>query len=366
MHTPLVARCVRGLESAVAAEILRFPDTAVTGLRHREVRFRASGSPPSPRTADDVFLFAARRPDIGPARRSLGLLTELVTGSDIAALLRLRRTATGSAAPTGIDVSASFLGSRGFNRYDAEDAVGQALSRRIGVPHHSRREGVPVPPGHWGWRLTLDGEHATLMLRAGDRPLHRRAYKRHTVPGTLHPPVAAAMAAMAELRPGAVVVDPCCGAGTLLAEAAVLEPAARCLGFDLSGRALDAARANTRGLPVTVERGDAGRLPLADGSVDRVLCNPPWGGQVPARGALAGAPERWWRELRRLLAPDGTAVVLLPGAGQLTAALDAGLSPAHVQRVRVSGAEAFVVRLRPVSCPSDRPSRASGRPRSTR
>ncbi|MEU9337662.1 methyltransferase domain-containing protein [Streptomyces sp. NPDC048290] len=366
MHTPLVARCVRGLESALAAEVLRSPGTAVTGLGHREVRLLTTGSVPAPRTADDVFLHAARCPDIGRARAGLPALTGLVTATDPGAPLALRRTATGSPAPTGIDVSASFLGHRAFNRYDIEDTVGEALSRHLGLPYHSRRTGVPAPPDHWGWRVTLDGTHAALMLRGGGRPLHRRDYRRITVPGALHPPVAAAMAALADPAPGALVLDPCCGAGTLLAESALREPAARHLGFDLSGRALTAARANTEGLPVTVERADAARLPLADGTVDRVLCNPPWGGQVPALGGLAGAPERWWRELRRVLAPDGTAVLLLPGAGELTGALAAGLVPAHVQRIRVSGAEAFMVRLDPVRRPSARPSRASGRSRPRR
>ncbi|MFJ6658960.1 methyltransferase domain-containing protein [Streptomyces sp. NPDC091377] len=374
MHTPLVARCVRGLESAVAAEILALstqdpaaPDSAaVTGLGHREIHFVTSGSMPFLRTADDVFLLAARRPDIGPAREALGALTDLVTRADPDTLLRLRRRAAPSADLTGVDVSASFLGRRAFNRYDAEDTVGGALARRLGVPYHSRRSGEPAPPGHWSWRLTLDGTDATLMPRAHERPLHRRAYKGRTVPGTLHPPVAAAMAARAELRPGAVVLDPCCGAGTLLAEGALIRPDARFLGLDLSGDAVRAARANTRGLPVEVERGDAGRVPLPDASVDRVLCNPPWGGQVRAGGALAAAPDRWWRELRRVLAPDGTAVLLLPGPGELAAGVGLGLTPTHVQRVRVAGAEAFLVELRSADRPSGRPGRTGAPARRAR
>ncbi|MFE1251608.1 hypothetical protein [Streptomyces sp. NPDC058766] len=51
--------------------------------------------------------------------------------------------------------------------------------RRLGVPYRSRRDGAAPPPGCCGWRLTLDGTRATLMLRVDDRPLHRRAYKRH-------------------------------------------------------------------------------------------------------------------------------------------------------------------------------------------
>ncbi|WP_369174801.1 hypothetical protein AB5J49_45920 [Streptomyces sp. R28] len=87
-------------------------------------------------------------------------------------------------------------------------------AERAGVPYHARRHGELAPPGHSGWRLTPDGTHATLLLRLGRRPAHRRAYRNATIAGTLHPPVAAAMAQAAELRPGQRVLDPCCGAGT--------------------------------------------------------------------------------------------------------------------------------------------------------
>lgn len=75
------------------------------------------------------------------------------------------------------------------------------------MPYHSRRHGAAPPPGHSGWRLTLDGRHATLLLRLGRRPAHRRSYKNATIPGTLPPPVAAALAQAAELRPGQRVLD---------------------------------------------------------------------------------------------------------------------------------------------------------------
>lgn len=65
------------------------------------------------------------------------------------------------------------------------------------------------------------------MLRVGDLPLHRRAYKQHTVAGTLHPPLAAAMAALADIRPGHTVLAPCRGSGTLPIEAALARPDTR-------------------------------------------------------------------------------------------------------------------------------------------
>ncbi|MFI8215465.1 methyltransferase domain-containing protein [Streptomyces sp. NPDC085932] len=342
MYTPLVARCLRGLEPLVAAEVVHSGLGAVTDLRHREVHFRTCRSAPPLRTADDVFLLAARRPDVGAARQAARELAELAALTPLDDLLPLRRAVT---APTSVDVSASFLGRRAFTRYDAEDAVGEALAERLGVPYHSRRTGAAPPPGSCGWRLTLDGARATLMLRVDDRPLHRRAYKRHTIPGTLHPPLAAAMAALADIRAGQAVLDPCCGAGTLLIEGALARPDARFQGFDLSAQAVAAARANAGALPVSVRRCDAGRLPLPEGAADRVLCNPPWGAQVPAGGLLAGAPDRWWRELRRVLSPDGAAVLLLPGRDDLAAAIRHGFTPVHGQRLRLSGAQPFLVRL---------------------
>ncbi|MEV8594277.1 methyltransferase domain-containing protein [Streptomyces sp. NPDC052012] len=352
MHPPLVARCVRGLESVLAAEILDRGLGTVTALRHRAVHFAIPFAPtaraPRPRTADDVFLLAAQAGDPGRTKPDLTALTGLADRTDPGRLLSRRRALLPAAdRPTGIDVSASFLGRRTFSRYDAEDAVGTVLARRLGLPYHSRRTGEAPPPGTWGWRLTLDGGQATLMARIDDRPAHRRPYKHRTVPGTLHPPVAAALAALADLRPGHTVLDPCCGAGTLLIEAALTCPGVHCHGFDLSPDAVAAARANARSLPVTVRRSDAGRLPVPAGFADRVLCNPPWGAQVRPGGVLAVDPSRWWAEVRRVLAPDGTAVLLLPDPAALTDAVRHRLTPVHVQRVRLAGAQPFVVRLRP-------------------
>ena len=351
MRTPrvfLVARCVRGLESALGTEILRTHSATIDRIGHREVGFRVTDDDIAPRlrTADDVFLPAHRRPDIGPHKSDLPELASLAREFDLTELARDRRTLGGpSGFGDGIEISASFLGRRTYNRYDIEDTVGRVLAERAGLPYHSRRHGEAPPPGHSGWRLTLDGTDATLLLRLGRRPAHRRVYKNATIPGTLHPPVAAAMAQAAELRPGQRVLDPCCGAGTLLIEAHHTAPGTTLLGFDLDPAARRAARENAGRLPVTVRRGDAGALPLTDRSVDRVLCNPPWGAQVDAAGRLAGRPERWWHELARVLTDVGRAVVLLPDASSLAHALAVGLSPVHVQRLSLFGSRPLLIHL---------------------
>lgn len=344
---PLVARCVRGLEPALGTEILRTGSATIDWIGHREVGFRTADVDDEVAlgTADDVFLLACRGGDIGPHKSDVGALADLVRAVDLEGLAAERRARGGPAGFGGIEISASFLGRRTYSRYDIEDAVGRVLAERAGVQYHPRRHGERPPPGHSGWRLTLDGTHATLLLRLGPRPAHRRAYKNATVPGTLHPPVAAAMAQAAELRAGQRVLDPCCGAGTLLIEAHRTAPGTTLLGFDLDPVARRAARRNAGALPVAVEHGDAGALPVADRSIDRVLCNPPWGEQVDAGGRLAGHPERWWRELSRVLTDEGRAIVLLPEARGLGHALALGLTPVHVQQLSLFGSRPLLVRL---------------------
>lgn len=349
-----VARCARGLEPQLAAEILRLELGGITAVGHRSVHFRAwrpyDTGVTALRTADDVFLLAARIPESATTRAALPALEKLTTKANPERLLRHRnRLVPHGGKPAGVEVSASFLGRRSFNRYDAEDAVGHTLAARLDVPYHPRRTGAAPPPDYAAWRLTLDGTGATLMLRITPRPLHRRPYKRQSVPGSLHPPLAAAMTGLADIGPGHTVLDPCCGAGTLLIEAALAHPeAARFQGYDIDRTALAAARANKAAASldrIRIRRADAGGLPLPDGSVDRIVCNPPWGTQVHAQASLATAPSAWWRELHRLLTPTGTAVLLLPTPTLLAPAIHAGLVPTHTQRVHLSGTPAFLIRL---------------------
>ncbi len=353
-----VARCARGLEPQLAAEILQLELGSVTAVGHRSVRFRAARpydtGVTSLRTADDVFLLGARSPEAGTTRAALPALAELVQKAAPESLLHHRNALLGDLAgtPPGVEVSASFLGRRTFNRYDAEDAVGNALAARLGVPYHPRRTAGAPPPDYAAWRLTLDGAEATLMLRVTPRPLHRRPYKQATVPGSLHPPLAAAMARLADIRPGHTVLDPCCGAGTLLIEAALAHPeAARYQGYDTARTAREAARTNKKMAAtdhIRIHKADAARLPLPPATVDRVVCNPPWGTQVGPRARLAESPTAWWQELHRVLTPTGTAVVLLPTPTPLAHAIRSGLLPTHIQRIHLAGTPTYLVKLTPV------------------
>lgn len=173
----LVARCVRGIEELLADEVGRLGTVGAVG--HREVRFTARPGPAvlSLATADDVFVIASEVGGIGRARADLQRLRRAVAAADLDRVLRVRDRCGGPPGARTLDVSASVLGRRAFNRYDLEDAAGEVLARRLGLPYRSRRAGGRPPVGGLSWRVTVVDDRATLALRVPARPLHRRPYK---------------------------------------------------------------------------------------------------------------------------------------------------------------------------------------------
>ncbi|WP_163506349.1 RNA methyltransferase [Fodinicola acaciae] len=295
----LLARTVRGLEPVACAEIHERQLGWVESVRHREVVFHPVGDALTLRTVDDVATLVAEVDGIGVSTSDLRRLSAAIDRLEVSEII---------GHGSNVDVSASVVGARRFNRYDVEDAVGSRL------PGYRSRRGGVRPPDGLTWRVTIEGSLARVAVRLGRAPLHRRPYKVASVPGTLHPPVAAAMARLAGVAERHVVLDPCCGAGTTLGESPGLR-----VGFDLDVRA---AAANLRG--VTLAVADASALPLADGSVDRVLVNPPWGRAVRPGGGLTADLAPLWRELRRVVTGEAVVAALLPD----------GVTPAAFHAVR--------------------------------
>jgi tRNA (guanine6-N2)-methyltransferase len=301
------ARATRGIEWIAAAEITGRGGGTVHDLGHREVRFSAPTPGPllALRTVDDVFAWAGRVEGMGRERSSLGALAHFPASAIADAVAR-------GPVPEGtrFDVTASFLGRRNYSRYDIEDATGSALARATGGEYVSRRDGTGAQrTTALSWRVHVRDDEAILGLRLGARPLHRRAAAWATVPGTLHPPVAAALVLVAGVVPGQWWGDPFCGSGTILAEYLHLAPAGHALGLDASAAACEAARANLTGRAL-IAQGDAARLPWRRGGLDVVVTNPPWGRTVPLHAAGPAAEARAWRSIGDALGRWGRLVVL--------------------------------------------------------
>jgi tRNA (guanine6-N2)-methyltransferase len=254
----VLARTLRGIEWIARNEVRSRLGVERIELGHRELRFTLPELVPSLLdlgTVDDVFVVLAEVEGVTRRRESLARLASL--SLDLG-------------AETTFDVTASFLGKRNYSRFELEDALAASVvARRV------RRS------GEVSLRVHVVGEVATVAARIGDRPLHRRAYREATVAGSVHPPLARALALLA----GEPFVDPFCGAGTIPIEGALA--GLRTCGSDVDRRAIEAARLNATaaGVDVPFHVADAAQLGVAG----CIVTNPPWGRSLPAVGTMPRA-----------------------------------------------------------------------------
>lgn len=259
------------------------------------------------RTAEDVFV------EVGRTRRAEGDRAGWISG-------RLwRRGRAGRAVSTWFAQSAAMrrksggrggmtyrvivrvLHERSFHRSQLRDQ----LTKTVGRENPSWR--VADPARLEIWALEYAAGRIVAGLRLTDASMRQRHGRVSERSGALRPAVAAAMVREAGAGPG-LLLDPCCGSGTILSEAREL--GWQVAGADLDPDAIDAARSNVKGADLAV--GDARRIDRADASVDACVSNLPFGRQYD----LDEEPTAWLTsvlgELARVTAPGGRIVLLVP------------------------------------------------------
>lgn len=176
-------------------------------------------------------------------------------------------------------------GEHPFTSPEVERAVGAALSQRYGRPVDLTRPDVFVA-------VTVRDAHVAVDLRLTRAPLSHRAYPRPYQQRTaLKADVAYACLRAAEEALGATpraIIDPFCGSGTILLEAAELFPQARLFGSDKKPDAARGTAVNLRAF------GHADRARVATAELDlaprRLRTSPPGAGLSSEVVSGAGLP----------------------------------------------------------------------------
>ena len=235
-------------------------------------------------------------------------------------------------------------GEHGYRRTDAREAFTAGLAKVI------PNGWFPAEENAWcEFWLTIKGNSATCGVRLTDRTMRHREYKTEHVIASLRPTVAAAMARLAGPGPGMTLVDPMCGAGTILAEMGDLAGRRRLtdaviLGGDLDPNAVHCTRENlNRFARVPVVRWDATRLPLAKGSVDRIVSNPPFGEQLLTKAIVGPLYRLMVKEYDRVLKPGGRGVFLVSEQDIFTESANlVGWIPNRQLKMRILGLPAVI------------------------
>ncbi len=314
---PCYAMVFPGLEEVAGDEITRDFGGEVRKTARGVVVFRVPSLEKDLlklRTTEDVFLFAWGTDQLTYRAVDLEKIERWTAREpDWTNLLRLHHTVhpRPKGKPT-YRLITQMSGKHVYMRKHAREALAKGLAGHLPASWRQAEENASVEV----W-LTIQGETAFCGLRLSTREMRHRNYKIEHIPASLRPTVAASLIRLTGFGPGMVVVDPMCGAGTIAAELLELLRSHRGQGVqvlagDFDRAALSAADVNLRRMPpALLARWDARQLPLASGSVDRVVSNPPFGKQLLDPEEIGPLYRAMVAEYDRVLKPGGRAVLLV-------------------------------------------------------
>ncbi|XP_070772557.1 THUMP domain-containing protein 2 [Enoplosus armatus] len=233
--------------------------------------------------------------------------TVKTTGRDKTLLRPSRIEPEPSSVPVSFRISCKCTGSlsRYFSTQDVSRVIGVGLSRLLGWKADLKNPQLEV-------NIYLSDDHCLLGIPLTRLPLANRSYIKTT---GLRSTVAWAMASLAQIQPGFCVIDPMCGVGTILIEAAQEHKAARFLGMDIDDGQLQKANANIEfaelGNRMHLLKASSMVLPLSSASVDAVVCDLPFGRKFGTKTNMAANLPLILTEMERVLCVGGSLVLLL-------------------------------------------------------
>lgn len=327
-----------GLELIAADEIATEFGGQISKIADGLVVFRLDNITPELlrlRTTQDVFLLAWGTDSLTRRAVDLKHIRDWTDRKvDWQQLLRIHHTV--HPKPTGkptYRLVTQMHGRHVYRRIDAAEALAKGLAGKLPASWKPAEDNAAVEV----W-LTIEDTQAVCGLRLSDRTMRHRTYKDEHLPASLRPTVAAAMVRLADVWSEQIMLDPMCGAGTIVAEQIEysrvrgrgLHPHILCGDIDKSAvraTAANLANLDRRFQPV---QWDARNLPIKDGTVEAIICNPPFGKQLSSPDEIKPLYQTIIREFDRVLRPGGRAVLLVSDAEVLRSAI----RPYHWQAVR--------------------------------
>ena len=313
----LYAHVQPGLEPVAADELTRDVQAEVKRTDRGVVVFRVDDITPKLlklRCTEDVFLLAWGSDSLTYKATDLQTITRWTAKKvDWPALFKLHHSVRPKTKgkPT-FHLVAQMQGEHGYRRVDALDAMADGLAGFVPAGW------LPAEENAWLeiW-LTITGKTAVCGLRLTDRTMRHRTYKTDHIEASLRPTVAASMARLAGIDPEMTVLDPMCGAGTILAESIALCEQRRIrdvkyLGGDVDAQAKYCTEQNIgRNAQVHIDQWDSAELPIESHTIDRIICNPPFGKQLENPEKIPGLYQACAVEWDRVLNNGGRAVLLV-------------------------------------------------------
>ena len=301
-----------GLENIAREELSeRFGDTGhLKNLERKPQRliFQYTGNPRellSLRTAEHLFLILKQLPKMTRSRSSLASLSGSLTRFNFRELSECcRQVGINIRKRMPFRVTSRLSGKRNFRRIDLQRVIEQALLAR-GWYLTSGRSALDV----WA---EVHGDDGYISVKLSGSDMAQRSYKQAHIPASLKPTVAYSMVRLSRPHPTDVFLDAMCGAGTILLERALMGRYDYLIGGDVARDALDATVVNfgRKHQPRQFFHWDARKLPLQRETVDKIVCNLPFGETIGNLPQLTNLYRHTLKEYARVLKPRGRMVLL--------------------------------------------------------
>jgi tRNA G10 N-methylase Trm11 len=279
---------------------------------------------------------------VTPGKPGLLRLARGVADADIVPAVALHDALHGAKADPWVSLSCTSGKGHRFSASELHQVVQTVMWGQYEIP--DRGEGPP-----YRVHLQVEGRRALFGMQVPLRRMREREYRPGPSGVGLDATLAYCMAYLGRVEKRDVCLDPVCGDGTSLVEAGLAFQPRVLLGgdADISRLASGTALAAASGQPLRLAAFHADALPVAEASVDKVLCD--LRGKTPVAEHAQAVLSRYLTAFARALRPRRTAVVLVDDSRGMDRALSGcAESMTQLQRVPVhlSGRKAWICVLK--------------------
>ncbi len=338
----------RGLEEFAKQEIQnKLQGSSIENNSYRKVIFSYDGNVEEIlklRSVEDGFLFIGELENVDHTQESLTELVhnilELNFNKAIETISDLRKEKI-----LEFSISSSSVGKRNFSYKEIKDALSKALENEINLKYEDKKHEM------FDIRIFLEHDRALVGIRLGEKPLHRRPYKLETTKATLQADIAYSMSMIAQINSQDVVLDPMCGSGTILIESSTFSPKI-ILGGDINTEAVRITSQNVKAFNeqshTEIKVWDAINLPVEEKSVDKIICNLPFGKQIEINTSVEEFYDKLVKEFKRVIKDNGTMVLLTSNRDELLGELKKyNLKLKDQHEIAVNGEIAYILVIKP-------------------
>jgi len=259
------------------------------------------------RSVENVFIHIGTIQGLTRSRNSLGDIFRYVTKLDLDIPLKIHKDVHGGKGKKKLTfrVFSTMTGRHNFRRIDAQSTVEKVLKDKYDLKFDLDK---PILE----FRLDLEDDTALLGLRLTDDRIHKLTYKTSHVPGSLKQAVAYCMTMLSDPDPSDIFVDPMCGAGTIAIERAYAYRYQRIIAGDVQKSIIESAKDNVKSSHRAIDLmlWDVSSLPIQDHTVDKVICNLPFGKQTGSQAENQYLYTAFFREIRRIIKSKGKGILL--------------------------------------------------------